>query len=65
MYSTAQMMQRTGYCRTQLYRKARNPEDDFPSPVQLGANKIGWREDEVLAWEDSRPRVNYAPQEAA
>ena len=61
MYNTAEMMRRTGYCRVQLWRKARDPEDDFPAPLQLGANKIGWIEDEVHAWEKSRPRVNYAP----
>ena len=28
----------------------------FPEPVQVGPNKIGWYEDEVAAWLDSRPR---------
>ena len=28
----------------------------FPEPVQIGPNKIGWYEDEVEAWLESRPR---------
>ena len=37
----------------------------FPAPVKLSARKIGWYEDEVDAWEESLPRVNYAPDRAA
>ena len=47
----------TGYGRTQTYRKSRDPDDDFPAPVQLGANAIGWFEDEISAWLNTRPRV--------
>jgi len=61
MYSTAEITRRTGYSRVQIYRKSRDPKDDFPAPVQLGANKIGWYEEEIHEWEKSRPRVNYAP----
>ncbi len=28
----------------------------FPEPVQVGPNKIGWYEDEVEEWLESRPR---------
>ncbi len=52
--------ERTGYSRVQTWRKARDPEDDFPAPVQLGAHAIGWYEDEIDAWIASRPRVNWA-----
>jgi hypothetical protein len=30
--------------------------DAFPARVQLGANSIGWRADEVKAWIEARPR---------
>lgn len=30
----------------------------FPGRVKLGANSVGWLEDEVLEWIASRPRVN-------
>ena len=29
---------------------------DFPKPLKLGARGVAWREQEVLAWIDSRPR---------
>ena len=47
---------RTGYSRVQIYRKSKDPDDDFPAPVQLGPNAIGWFEDEIDAWLVSRPR---------
>lgn len=28
----------------------------FPSRIRLGPNCIGWREDEIRAWLDGRPR---------
>ena len=47
----------TGLSDAQVLRKANDPEDDFPAPVQIGANSVGWFEDEVIAWQKSRPRV--------
>jgi prophage regulatory protein len=34
---------------------------DFPKPVQLGGNRIGWIESEVDAWLAKRPRGFLAP----
>jgi len=28
---------------------------DFPKPVQLTPNRIGWREEDLEKWEASRP----------
>lgn len=39
--------------RSTLYRFIR--EGTFPAPVQLGARRIAWRQDEVNAWIESRP----------
>ena len=50
------VMAATGYSRTQLWRKARDPGDAFPPPVVCGKNRIGWFEDEIVAWQESRPR---------
>jgi prophage regulatory protein len=33
----------------------------FPAPVQIGANSIGWYEDEIQEWLASRPRRTYGP----
>ena len=52
----------TGYSRVQIWRKSRDPNDAFPAPVQLGppGGAIGWYEDLIVAWLESRPRVNWA-----
>lgn len=60
-----EVCRRTGYSRIQLWRKARNPQDPFPSPYQLGKNRVGFDEAEMTEWERSRPRVNYAPDPLA
>ena len=57
---TKVVTERTGYSRVQTWRKSRDPEDDFPAPVQLGPNAIGWYEDEIDDWLESRPRVTWA-----
>ncbi len=48
---------RTGYGRTSLWAKSRDPDDAFPSPVQLGVNSIGFYEDEISLWLETRPRI--------
>ncbi len=52
-----EVRERTGYGRTMLWLKSRNPDDSFPSPVQLGVNSIGYYEDEIDEWLENRPRV--------
>ncbi len=47
----------TGYGRTMLWLKSRDPDDPFPAPVQLGPNSIGFFEDEISRWLETRPRV--------
>ena len=39
--------------RTTLWRKTRAGE--FPLPVRLGVNSIGWRATDIKAWIKSRP----------
>lgn len=34
---------------------------NFPQRVSLGANAVGWYEDEIQDWVDSRPRGGVAP----
>lgn len=47
---------RVPYSRTQLWRKWTNPDDDFPRPVSIGANRIAFFEDELDAWIKRRTR---------
>ena len=59
--STKETMRRSGVkARSTLWRRAQDPEDDFPRPVECGNGRIGYFEDEVEAWINSRPRVSYA-----
>ena len=46
--------------RQTLWRRSRDPDDDFPAPVDLGGRLIGWYSDEMDHWIATRPRVSYA-----
>ena len=48
----------TARSRTQVWRYVKAGK--FPAPVQLGENAVGWYEDEIAAWLESRPRASYA-----
>ncbi len=52
-----EVRERTGYGRTMLWLKSRDPDDPFPTPVQLGPNSIGYFADEIDLWLENRPRV--------
>ncbi len=41
--------------KTTIYQYVK--DDRFPKPVRLGANKIRWREDEIVEWLESLPRA--------
>ena len=56
---------RVPYSRTQVWRKSRDPADDFPAPVRLGPNAVGWFEDEIDKWIASRRRVNWTAEAQA
>ena len=55
--------ERVGKSRTSLWRAVKN--GSFPAPVSIGANAIGWYEDEIDDWLERRPRVHYAPRDEA
>ena len=40
--------------RSSLYRKIR--KGTFPASIQIGERAVRWREDEIVAWIESRPR---------
>ena len=52
-----EVRERTGYGRTMLWAKSRDPNDAFPSPIQLGPNSIAFFEDEISLWLETRPRI--------
>ena len=49
------------YSRVQRWRLIR--KGDFPQPLILGKNRIGWFENEINEWLESRPRRTYAAPE--
>jgi len=44
----------TGNKKSQIY--ALMASGDFPRPVKISPQCVGWYEDEVLEWQQSRPR---------
>lgn len=48
----------TGYKKSSIYKFLKT--GDFPTPLQLGPRRIGFRSDEIEAWIKSRPRVSLA-----
>ncbi|MCC6709719.1 MAG: AlpA family phage regulatory protein [Gammaproteobacteria bacterium] len=45
---------KTGLSKPTIYRKMRDPAENWPRPVNLGPNSRGWFEDEIDAWLESR-----------
>ena len=53
-----EVVRRTALSRTTIWRQVRMGQ--FPSPLQLTENSIGWPSSEIEQWLADRPRVNYA-----
>jgi prophage regulatory protein len=56
--SPAEVRSRTRQSRTQIWRKVK--AGNFPAPVELGPNSIGFIESEIDDWIASRPRRTYS-----
>ena len=52
-----QVAERVGKSGIQLYRDVK--AGTFPPPLELGPNSVGWYEDEIVDWLESRPRRTY------
>ncbi len=48
---------RVGLSRITIWRKVRAGQ--FPAPIELSDNSIGWLESEIAQWQASRPRRTY------
>lgn len=55
-----ELTQLIGLSRTTVWRLVRSY--DFPAPVSLSANSIGWNSDQIYEWIQTRPKVPYSPQ---
>ena len=59
---THQVLELTNLKKGTLYRFVR--EVTFPQPIQLGPKLLGWFEDEVVTWLETRPRGLHSGEEA-
>lgn len=57
-----EVMQRIGLSRSTIYKLMEN--DDFPRPMKLGSQAIGWRDADIEAWIESRPLSSPGRPEA-
>ncbi|MCO8069373.1 AlpA family transcriptional regulator [Acinetobacter lwoffii] len=58
-----QVEYKTGLSRSTIYDKM-NPKSprydkDFPKPVKLSLNAVGWFEQDILTWLKTRSVANY------
>ena len=51
----SQVEEMTGLSRIMIWRLEKNFE--FPKRIQLTTNTVGWIEEEIQEWLESRPRV--------
>jgi predicted DNA-binding transcriptional regulator AlpA len=51
---TSDVTRLTGLSRTTLWRLER--QGKFPTRIRLGTNSVGWRDEEVQHWVETRPR---------
>jgi prophage regulatory protein len=54
----SQVKEITGLSRVTRWRLERDGQ--FPKRVQLGKRAVGWREDEIEAFIENRPRVGVS-----
>ena len=52
----------TGLSKTTIY-ELMHTDPSFPRPVKIG-KATAWRSDEVIAWMDNRPRVEFIGEAA-
>jgi prophage regulatory protein len=53
MLNKKEVVARTGLSAVTIWRRIQ--AGDFPKPRQLTPNRVGWPEDEIKQWEDTRP----------
>ncbi len=56
----SKVAERVGKSRIQVWRDIKAGK--FPPPLELGPNSVGWFEDEIATWLESRPRRTYTPK---
>jgi len=54
-----EVIQRIGLSRSTIYKLMEN--NDFPKPMKLGAQAIGWRDTDIEQWIANRPIAPIGP----
>ncbi len=49
-----EVVKKTGLSRATIYRLSKDIDSDFPPPIRLSAKTIGWVDDTIDAWIQSR-----------
>ena len=62
MLRPPEVMARTGLSRTTIWRRVK--AGNFPAPLVLGENSIGWTAQSIEDWLKSRPRRTYGAETA-
>jgi prophage regulatory protein len=63
MLRLPEVIEMTGLSRMTIYRY--EAKGEFPKRRRLGVNAVGWLEDEVNQWMQSRPSASVTPDVAA
>lgn len=63
MLSTDEILEMLGVTRACLHNWRR--QGKFPQPLQLGPQKVAWKESEVQEWLEGRPRADLSTPEGA
>lgn len=64
LISAKEVLRLTGYkSRTTLWRRVR--AGDFPKPIALSSHSTRWRKNEVEAWIEALPKIEYGQREFA
>ncbi len=59
IFRLPEVLERTGLCRTTIWRKVK--AGTFPPPVKLGARAVGWRYSDIKQWLENLPEACPAP----
>lgn len=57
LWNNKTVVQKTGLSRASIYRYIRR--EAFPPGRRIGPNRVAWVPGEVLAWIESRPRLDH------
>ena len=57
-----EVLDKTGYSKSTVFRKSADQKDDFPLARQIGLRAIGWIEEEIDDWIETRARVGATSQ---